>query len=82
MSPFEYSMQESCCQSCQKNTLSFFLSYYTKAIVLGYEVGVVWCAYHLDGLVRREKGDAVVADELGLLVVPVAVENVAFLADY
>lgn len=50
--------------------------------VLGFIIenwDVLW-TYHFYGLVPWEEGDAVGADDLGLLVIPFSVEHVALLA--
>jgi hypothetical protein len=37
--------------------------------------------YHFNGLISGIEGDAVVSDELSLLIVPLTVENVALFAN-
>ena len=44
------------------------------------KIGDVLWTYHFYGLVPWKEGDAVSADDLGLLVIPFGVEHVALLA--
>ena len=55
-----------------KNILRVFRSNYTHGVTHSG-------TYHLDGLVAGEVGKQVLADEVGLLVEPLALEHIAFL---